>query len=52
MGASCQGVVEGYLKAQGELALVGVPKEEGQEADLEVDLGERSRGSARWWSWR
>lgn len=40
MGASCQDEVEGYLEVQGEVALVGVPEEEGQEADLEVDLGE------------
>lgn len=40
VGASCQDGVEGYLEAQGEVALVGVPEEEGQEADLEVDLGE------------
>lgn len=40
MGASCRDEVEGYLEVQGEVALVGVPEEEGQEADLEVDLGE------------
>lgn len=40
VGASCQGEVEGCLEVQGEVALVGVPEEEGQEADLEVDLGE------------
>lgn len=40
VGASCRGVVGGYLVVQGEVALVGVPEEEGQEADLEVDLGE------------
>lgn len=40
MGASCQGEVEGCLEVRGEVALVGVPEEEGQEADLEVDLGE------------
>lgn len=40
VGASCQDEVEGYLEVQGEVALVGVPEEEGQEADLEVDLGE------------
>lgn len=40
MGASCQDEVEGCLEVQGEVALVGVPEEEGQEADLEVDPGE------------
>lgn len=40
VGASCRDEVEGYLEVQGEVALVGVPEEEGQEADLEVDLGE------------
>lgn len=40
MGASCQDEVEGYLVVQGEVAVVGVPGEEGQEADLEVALGE------------
>lgn len=40
VGASCQDEVEGYLEVQGEVALVGVPEEEGQEADPEVDLGE------------
>lgn len=40
MGASCQDEVEEYLEVQGEVALVGVPEEGDQEADLEVDLGE------------
>lgn len=40
MGASCQDEVEGYLEVQGEVALVGVPEEEGQEADLEGALEE------------
>lgn len=40
MGASCQDEGEGYLEVQGEVALVEVPLEEDQEADLEVDLGE------------
>ena len=38
MGASCQDGVEGYLEVQGEVAVVAVPEEEGQEADLGVDL--------------
>lgn len=29
-----------HLEVQGEVAWVGVPEEEGQEADLEVDQGE------------
>lgn len=40
MGASCQDEVEGYLEVQGEVALVGVPEEEGQEAGLEAGLEE------------
>lgn len=40
MGASCQDEVEEYLEVQGEVALVGVPEEGDQEADLEVDLEE------------
>ena len=36
MGASCQDGVEGYLEVQWEVAVVGVPEEEGQEADLGV----------------
>ena len=36
VGASCQDRVEGYLELQGEVAVVAVPKEEGQEADLGV----------------
>lgn len=38
VGASCRDEVEGYLEVQGEVALVEVPEEEGQEADLEVGL--------------
>ena len=38
VSTSCQDGVEEYLEVQGEVALVGVPEEEGQEADLEVDL--------------
>ena len=38
MGASCQDGVEGYLEVQWEVAVVGVPEEEGQEADLGADL--------------
>ena len=38
MGASCQDGVEGYLEVQWEVAVVGVPEEEGQEADLGEDL--------------
>lgn len=40
VGASCQDEVGGYLVVQGEVALVGVPGEEGQEAGLEEGLGE------------
>lgn len=40
MGASCQDEVGGYLVVQGEVALVGVHEEEGQEADLGAGLGE------------
>lgn len=40
MGASCQGEEEGYLEVQEEVALVGVPEEGAQGADLEVGLGE------------
>lgn len=40
MAASCQDEVEGCLEVQGEVILVGVPEAEGQEEDLEVDLGE------------
>lgn len=40
VGASCQDEVGEYLEVQGEVALVGVPEEEGQAADLEVALGE------------
>ena len=35
--------MEGYLEVQGEVAVVGVPEEEGQETDLEADLGEGQR---------
>ena len=38
VGASCQDGVEGYLEVQWEVAVVGVPEEEGQEADLGVDF--------------
>ena len=40
VGASCQDGVEGYLEVLGEVAVVGVPEEEGQEVDLEVGLEE------------
>lgn len=40
MGASCQDEEEGSLEVQEEVALVGVPEEGVQEADLEVGLGE------------
>ena len=38
VGASCQDGVEEYQEVPGEVAVVGVPEEEGQEADLGVDL--------------
>ena len=43
VGTSCQDGMEGYLEVQGEVAVVGVPEEEGQETDLEADLGEGQR---------
>ena len=46
MGASCQDGVEGYLEVQGEVAVVAVPEEEGQEADLGVDLEVKSGAGA------
>ena len=45
MGASCQDGVEGYLEVQWEVAVVGVPEEEGQEADLGV--GQEGQGVDR-----
>lgn len=32
--------IKPHLEVQGEVILVGVPEAEGQEEDLEVDLGE------------
>ena len=45
VGASCQDGVEEYQEVPGEVAVVGVPEEEGQEADLGV--GQEGQGVDR-----
>ena len=48
-GSSCQDEKEGYLKVQGEVALVVVPRRKTWRWER---AWERARESAYWWSWR